>query len=288
LIEQHSLCAALPVDPAAAQVNCIKMGARFMFRRLKDSCVLVFVFTATLFACSPQSACAQITETDSGYWAPISLRVPLYKKWQASVEYQPRWQREADQHLTESIVRIGAGYEFTKKFSIFGGAYLSSHFNEDLDWENRTWQQATYTSRLGRLTLQNRLRLEQIEKDDFVGSYWRIRHLLRATLPFPKYRNWYLVAQEEPFFNVTSAQDGPRQGFNQNRLFFGIGRQVNSWTRVEIGYMHQYKNNRGAPDLHNNVLLTTLAFDFTGLKKKKTQSKLAALPQTSYTAHARP
>jgi hypothetical protein len=259
-----------------------------MFRRLKVSCIFFSCILAIYIICCSQSAQAQSSETDSGYWAPISLRAPLYKKWQASVEYQPRWQREADQHLTESIIRIGAGYEFTKKFSIFGGAYYSSHFNEDLDWENRLWQQATYTSRWGRLTIQNRLRLEQIEKDDFVGSYWRIRHLLRVTAPLPKYRKWYLVAQEEPFFNLTTAEDGPRQGFNQNRLFFGIGRQVNSWTRIEVGYMHQYKNNRGAPDLQNNVLLTTLAFDLTNLKRNKTQSKLATLPAVHYTAHSRP
>lgn len=257
-----------------------------MLLHLRVSRMLTFVFV--LLTCPAQSARAEITQTDAGYWAPISLRVPIYKKWQASLEYQPRWQKEADQHLRESIVRLGAGYEFSKKFSVFGGAYISSHFNEELDWENRIWQQATYTSKLGRFTLQNRLRLEQIEKDDFIGSYWRIRHQLRVTVPFPKYRNWYLVAQEEPFFNLTSAQDGPRQGFNQNRLFFGVGRQVNSWTRVEVGYMHQYKNNRGQPDLQNNVLLTTLAFDFTGIKKKRTQSKLAALPPARFTAHARP
>jgi len=259
-----------------------------MFRRLEFLRVLLFLPAVFLSVCASQPALAQGLESDAGYWAPISLRAPIYKKWQASLEYQPRFQREADRHLTESIVRIGAGYEFSRKFSIFGGAYYSSHFNEDLDWENRLWQQATYTSRLGRLVIQNRLRLEQIEKDDFVGSYWRVRHLVRVTAPIPKYRKWYLVAQEEPFFNLTSVEDGPRQGFNQNRLFFGLGRQVNSWTRVEVGYMHQYKNNRGAPDLHNNVLMTTLAFDFTALKRKKPQSKLATLPAVHYTAHARP
>jgi hypothetical protein len=229
-----------------------------------------------------QSARCEIVDRDSGYWAPISLRAPIYKKWQASVEYQPRFQKAADKHLTESIVRFGAGYEFNKKFSIFGGAYYSSHFKEDLDWENRLWEQATYTSKLGRFTFQNRLRLEQIEKEEFVGSSWRIRHQLRITTPVPKYKNWYLVASEEPFFNLNSAENGPRQGFNQNRMYFGVGRQLSACTRLEVGYLHQYKNNRGNSDLSNNLILNSLTVDLTALKRssKRSNTKLASVPAT--------
>ncbi len=243
--------------------------------------------TVVCFLLTAQSARCEIIDRDSGYWAPISLRAPIYKKWQASVEYQPRFQKAAEKHLTESIVRFGAGYEFNKKFSIFGGAYISSHFKEDLDWENRLWEQATYTSKWGRFTLQNRLRLEQIEKEEFVGSSWRIRHQLRITTPVPKYKNWYLVASEEPFFNLNSAENGPRQGFNQNRIYCGIGRQINRCTRLEVGYLHQYKNNRGKSDLSNNLLLTSLTIDLTALRgtSKKPNTKLASVPSARIAAH---
>ncbi len=255
-----------------------------MLRFLLKSCAQILLLVLLCFLTSEPARC-EIIDRDNGYWAPISLRAPIYKKWQATVEYQPRWQSAADKHLTESIVRLGAGYEFNRKFSIFGGAYICSHFKEDLDWENRLWEQATYTSKVGPFTLQNRLRLEQIEKEEFVSSSWRIRHQLRITVPIPKHKNWYLVASEEPFFNLNSAENGPRQGFNQNRLYFGVGRQINRCTRIEVGYLHQYKNNRGQPDLSNNLLLTTLAIDLTAFKRqsrhqpKRGTTKLASLPR---------
>ena len=261
-----------------------------MLKLLVKSCVLFLFASILCILITEEPARCEIMDRDSGYWAPITLRAPIYKKWQAAVEYQPRWQKAAEKHLTESIVRFGAGYEFNKKFSIFGGAYISSHFKEDLDWENRLWEQATYTSKLGRFTIQNRLRLEQIEKEEFVGSSWRIRHQLRVTTPVPKYRNWYLVASEEPFFYLNSAENGPRQGFNQNRIYFGVGRQINACTRLEVGYMHQYKNNRGDPDLSNNLLLTSLTVDLTALKRspKKSNTKLASVPQSAVASKTQP
>ncbi len=251
-----------------------------MDKCLANLCILQLVVSLVCFYISPQSAFCETVDRDNGYWAPISLRSPIYKKWHATVEYQPRFQQAADNHLTESIVRLGTGYEFSKKFSIFGGLYYSSHFNEDLDWENRLWQQATYTTTIGRFTLQNRLRLEQTQKEEFEGSSWRFRHHLRVTMPLPKYRRWYLVASEEPFFNLNSPEDGPRRGFNQNRLYFGIGRQINRCTRIEVGYLHQYKNNRGSSDLSNNLFLTSLMIDLTALKRqtKPIHTKLASLP----------
>jgi len=184
-------------------------------------------------------------------------------------------------------VRLGAGYEFNKKFSIFGGAYWSSHFNPELDWENRLWEQATYTSQIGKLTLQNRLRLEQLQRAQYEGRSWRIRHQIRITYPISSSRNWYLIATEEPFFNLNAPENGPHPGFNQNRLFFGVGRRVNTCTRMEIGYLHQYKNNTDKPDLVNRVLLIQLSFDLTGLKKTKSM-KLAAAPGTTSIQRADP
>ncbi len=250
-----------------------------MDKNLVRVCTASFLLLCSIFVV-PQAVNAEIVDRDNGYWAPIMLRAPIYKKWQASLEYQPRWQQAADKHLTESVVRLGAGYEFNKKLSVFGGAYISSHFNEELDWENRLWEQATYTSMIGRFSLQNRLRLEQIQKEEFERSSWRLRHQLRITTPFPKFKNWYLVASEEPFFNLNSAENGPRQGFNQNRLYFGIGRQINRCTRIEVGYLHQYKNNRGKPDLSNNLILTSLTIDLNALKRqpKPCNTKLATLP----------
>lgn len=236
------------------------------------------ILLCTLPLAFPKAASAKETiDHDSGLWAPITLKAPIYEKWQASIEYQPRYQREPERNLTESIVRLGAGYEFNKKLSVFGGAYWSSHFNPELDWENRLWEQATYTCQLGRIALQNRLRLEQIEREQYQGGFSRIRHQFRVTCPLPMRKNWYLIASEEPFFNLNSPGKGPPKGFNQNRLFLGIGRKVNSCTRWETGFLHQYKNNRGKPDLINGVLLTQLSFDLTAIKANKSkQTKLAS------------
>ena len=77
------------------------------------------------------------------------------------------------------------------------------------------------------------------------------------------YFEQYLVAYDELFVNVNSLRGGPEAGIDQNRLFAGIGRQINEKMRAEIGYQLQYIN-RSDPfdDRGKHVLLTQVFLNF--------------------------
>ncbi|HEY9785887.1 MAG TPA: DUF2490 domain-containing protein [Candidatus Obscuribacterales bacterium] len=214
------------------------------------------------------ATCAQELTQDRGLWAPITLKSPVYKKVEASLEVQPRWQSTAENGISENIIRAGLGFRLTKNVSIFGGYYWSSKFEEELDWENRLWQQITYSKKFARFSLQNRTRLEEIAQEEPLGAAWRVRHQIRFSYDLPKTK-WYVVVAEEPFFYLNGQENGPRQGFNQNRVTLAVGRKINRCVRTECGYINQYKNNRGSPDLVNHILLTQVSIDLDNFFSQK-------------------
>lgn len=230
---------------------------------------LFFVVLFTLFMTPlPVRAADEVIETDKGYWAPITLRMPVYKRLEAYFEVQPRFQSTALKNISESILRPGLGLRLTKNLAVFAGYYWSSRFNEELDYDNRIWEQVSHSKKLGRWGIQNRFRLEHILPKDDVGKATRLRHQLRVTYDIPKTK-LYLAASEEPFFFLNSQENGPKQGFNQNRLTIAIGRRLNKYVRAEVGYLNQYRNNRGRPDLMNHVLVTAVNIELERFSPKK-------------------
>jgi hypothetical protein len=80
---------------------------------------------------------------------------------------------------------------------------------------------------------------------------------------------------------LNTPESGPERGFAQNRLFIGLGKRINSYARIEVGYMNQYRNSKEPkPDVINHALVTQISLDFTSFKKS--QTKLArAIPAVS-------
>lgn len=239
-------------------------------------------------AIASQSACEAATSgyaNDCGAWLPVAAKIPIYKRIQAYVEYQPRWQRNHINHFSESIIRTGLGYEFNNHWSAFSGYYWSARMDKELNHENRLWQQVSYTTKHGRWQVQNRVRLEETWRKKYEGASVRVRNQVRVAYTVGR-SPWYLVTSEEPFFNLNSPEKGPESGLAQNRLFVGVGRKLNRYMRMEIGYMNQYQFNRTkVPDQMNHVLFSQVAFDFTA-KKAKPETKLARLPVSAVVALA--
>lgn len=229
------------------------------------------------------SCCPAIAETksallqDYGAWVPVSAKFPILRRLEGYVEGQTRFQKNHVHDLSEQILRVGLGYRLNRRWTVYSGYYWSGRFDEEFNHEHRLWHQITYQKRIGKLTIQNRFRAEESWRIAYLGPSVRLRNQVKLSYPIANTR-WYVTAFEEPMINVNAPSDGPEPGFTQNRIFVGIGRQINRFTRWEIGYLNQYRNSRTArPDIVNNVLASQLAFDFT---QPSTQSKLARKPQT--------
>jgi hypothetical protein len=58
----------------------------------------------------------------------------------------------------------------------------------------------------------------------------------------PLNKEWSLVGSNELFINANTVDWGPVAGFDQNRVFVGVGYKIDSSLRAEVGYMNQYIN----------------------------------------------
>lgn len=216
---------------------------------------------------------------DISSWTSVSIKFPIWKRIQGYLEVQPRFQMNHQNHYSETIMRTGIGYEFNKKWSIFNGYYYSAHNDPYYSPENRIWHQLTYTKQLGKITLQNRFRIEESWREAFVGPTVRVRNQIRLTRPI-SHSKFYAIVSDEPMYNLNTKSTGPVAGFTQNRFFIGFGRKLNTYTRLEIGYLNQYRNSRSAkPDPMNHVLAAQIAFDLTQGKAQRKESdyKLAKI-----------
>jgi len=103
--------------------------------------------------------------------------------------------------------------------------------------EHRIYQQFISKQAVGKLKIQHRYRFEQrFIEDNFKLRY---RYFLSIKLPLSK-RNekYYISAYNEIFINSNEENT-----FDRNRIYGGLGYELNSNIKFEMGYMNQIFNN---------------------------------------------
>jgi hypothetical protein len=190
-------------------------------------------------------ASSDFTEDDLQIWAPVTLQGSLpatHKRGLYFLEVQPR-QGNLDgqqQSGTSSmlLVRGALGYRINKYLSLWQGYGWTPIFKPDFRNESRLFQQVLLESKIKKLQVFNRTRLEQrfIEFTDS-GTSIRGRNLLKLVYPVGKSGKWGIVASDELFVNFNSVTNGPAAGYDQNRAFLGLQRKFNPHVIMEAGYM---------------------------------------------------
>jgi hypothetical protein len=188
-------------------------------------------------------------EKDWGLWAPIYFNAPIRGRWWGYFEANPRTNSNI-QKFDQLLIRPALGYRFMRNGYIYHGFCWVSNYNLPTAIpanEYRIFQQANFNKEIGPFTISNRTRLEERLFDFINGCAIRARHQIRGAYTIPK-TNWYLVGSNELFVNLNSLPVGLKSGFDQNRLYGAIGRNVSKNTSVEIGYQWQYINRRDQED----------------------------------------
>jgi hypothetical protein len=169
-----------------------------------------------------------------------------------------------DFELFQGVVRPGLGYQLTEEQTAWMGyAWIGESLPDLTFHENRIWEQWSLARDHGDVTIQLRSRLEQrfVSLGDDVG--WRYRQMVRLQKPIDRYPNLLWVAWDEVFFHLNDTDWGARTGYNQNRLFVGIGRTppLRSSRRTEIGYLYQQiQVAEDGADLSNHILSINFFF----------------------------
>jgi len=208
-----------------------------MCKILKQSLFLVLL----LLLLNQEKAAAQ--ESDFGNWLIYIGNKKLNNTWNIHNEIQYR-NYNAISDLEQLLLRTGLGYSFNenKNNVLLGYGYiLSENYVGDTEEkvsvnEHRIFQQFTSKQNIGLVKLNHRYRFEQrfIEND----FKMRFRYFLGINIPLinkeKDKNNYYVSAYNEIFLNSKSSI------FDRNRIYAGLGYNINKNMRLEAGYMNQF------------------------------------------------
>ena len=158
-------------------------------------------------------------------------------------------------------VRPWIAYQFTKltrvsfnPIGVFNSAPRypqESDLDRDFERELRTTLQINNYAYYGRFNFTHRIRFESrwrgVENEDGARHNFRVRYRMRTRIPLNTnyfYKNKTLYISQYSEMHIEFGRDYGTNYFSQNRNFIGIGYRFWDWTRLELGYLHQY-NTRG-------------------------------------------
>lgn len=211
--------------------------------------VCLFILTCV----SWQSATA--ADSDLQLWSLMFGNFDFENDWSASMQLETRFS-DNDSDLYETIIKPGGYYRFTPRTQV-GVGYKYQIKNDESD-EQDLWQEVYYKTPIGRFDLQHQVRLEERFIDDISGIIPRIRYLIHASYPLTGGR--YLVASEAVRFNLDNKGEGPVSGFEQNRLYFGMGFHTSKKLKIEVGYLWRYERQREGENDTDHVLRLQIMF----------------------------
>ncbi|NNK86798.1 MAG: DUF2490 domain-containing protein [Flavobacteriaceae bacterium] len=199
-------------------------------------------------------------DSDFGNWIIYLGNKQFNPKWNWHHEVQYR-NYDAIGDLEQLLLRTGVGYNLGKNNHnlLLGYGFIASeNYVGDSDDkvqvnEHRIYQQFLTKQQLGRVKLTHRYRFEQ----RFVESDFRLRfrYFLSFNIPLKSDESgtgpWYLSIYDEVFLNGESAV------FDRNRLYGGLGYQLNKTVRFELGYMNQFFESSSRDQLN---IITFVSF----------------------------
>ena len=198
-------------------------------------------------------------DSNLGNWLIYIGNKKLNSKWNIHNEVQYR-NYNAIGDLEQLLLRTGVGYNITEKNNILlGYGYILSEnyvgITEDKVSvnEHRIFQQYTTKQSIGKVKLSHRYRFEQrFVEEDFK---LRFRYFLSLNVPLKNNESggspFYLSAYNEIFLNSKSSI------FDRNRVYGGLGYNVNKNVRIELGYMNQFFETTSRDQLN---LITFVTF----------------------------
>ena len=192
---------------------------------------------------SAMSFSSYAQDSNLGNWLIYIGNKKLNPKWNIHNEVQYR-NYNAIGDLEQLLLRTGVGHNLTENNNniLLGYGYiLSKNYSEDIEDkvsvnEHRVFQQYTTKQSIGTIKLSHRYRFEQrFIEDDFK---LRFRYFLSLNIPFKQGTDskspLYFSAYNEIFLNTKTSI------FDRNRLYGGLGYQLNNNIKIELGYMNQF------------------------------------------------
>lgn len=194
-------------------------------------------------------------------WVLLLGQVPVGEKWLIHAEAQPRFNDDVSQ-VDQVLLRGGIGRRLGRRVTVWGGyGHIAKWNGAPVTHEHRVWEQVSATlPKLGKWMPSVRLRQEQRFLEQWGDSSHRFRALGRMVHPIGA-SPWSLAVWDEYFVALDDTPNGPRRGFDQNRVYLTTLRKVSTAVALEFGYMWQYVSAPSPrPDRNGHTLFTSLTY----------------------------
>jgi len=205
---------------------------------------------------------AEAAKQDLNLWSVFFVSHWFDDHWSASFQTEVR----ADDNISrfDALVLKPGGYYRVNEVVTLGAGYKYQDKGEAPN-EHDAWQELYLHHDRRELELTHQFRLEERFINGIDGIIPRLRYLLHVDHPINS--SWYLAASEAIRFNLVDRDQGPVMGFEQNRLYFGVGYRAGI-AKIEFGYLWRYERERSGPDASDHVLRFQFLFD-TGARHPK-------------------
>jgi hypothetical protein len=167
-------------------------------------------------------------------WVTVMANGQLPQGILAHFEYQPRFL--TSNFKTQAIMHRNAfGIQVTEKSSVWiGHAYLETRLPNKFS-EYRTFLQSSHNLDVFKIAFAHRFRLEQRKFSRYAHISHRTRYKIRFMRILFEAIELNYVVQNEIFYNINTIANNSRGGFEQNRLYFGLNKNLGESHSVEIG-----------------------------------------------------
>ena len=246
-----------------------------MFRyKLK---ILVFLFPLIAFGQVPAE---KVINEQIQTWISINTNTKFSKHWGIVADAHIR-SNEIFKTDNFYFLRGGISYFPNPAVAITGGyahmwlAPTKEGWNTYSD-ENRIYQQAQMTTKLGKVSVLQRIRNEQRWQEKIVNDLStgenrftnRVRYLVSFNIPvFKKKTAPLLVLSDEILIHF--GQEVVYNTFDQNRLFVGIKQSINPKLSFDFGYMNVYQQKYSGYQYDMNHTLRLFFYLSTSVKSHK-------------------
>ena len=196
-------------------------------------------------------------EDDTQQWSSVTLEHALTPDVTANFTARLRFDEDIS-HAKDLLVRPWLSVKATDGLSLGLGYDHIEPFPSSANSEDRVWQQLEFKLGVFDLPVSGHFRLEERFLEDVDTTIFRTRWRLELEIPIPD-EDWYFSSFNEVFLNHNSDSDGPQSGFDQNRLFFGLGGNLADRVKAEFGYQWVYERKRGEDEnIHALILNLTI------------------------------
>ncbi|OYU55436.1 MAG: hypothetical protein CFE25_10920 [Chitinophagaceae bacterium BSSC1] len=208
----------------------------------------------------------------------------------STIRFSNHWGMVADVHVRRTnfladpnfyFVRTGVNYWITNQLSLTAGIGRMWVAPTTANWEhfaveNRIYQQALLTNKLGKIGMLQRIRneqrwIEKIANDQFTGEYKfsnRIRYLLAINIPIFKSPQFPSLSISNELM-VQFGKEIVYNSFDQNRLFLGLRQPISKTLNFDFGYMLSYQQKASGYQYDRIHTLRCFFYYAPDLRKKK-------------------